>query len=188
MWLSIMNIKQNETKGAINSIKNIKKGMVNLSGFDKVPTSRKIRKKDNDHQKKVLKAFNGQIIEFFDDLKNVLTTKKKYSILWMTLRAFIFIKPKEIILRWDYYINTGGLLKRPNRVQIKNHDNAFFSHIEYTKEEQDTFTKSSKMLMDIIEEIKTNISEVGDEDKSKIFQYLNNLCDLADVYFMDSDE
>ena len=70
-----MNIKKNETD-SINPNKNIKKGMVSLSGFDKVPTTPKIRKKDNEHQKKVLKAFNGQIIEFFDDLKNVLKTKK----------------------------------------------------------------------------------------------------------------
>ena len=123
------------------------------------------------------------MVDFFDDLKTVLTNKNKFSMFWMALRGVILIKPREIILRWDYYINTGGLLKRPFRNQIKQYNEDFFKPIEYTKEEQDTFSKSAQILLNIIEEIKMNIGGINASNKTKILHYLNNLCDLTEIYF-----
>lgn len=121
-----------------------------------------------------LKAFNNHLVDFMDDILDILNEKEKNEM--ETYKVFVekIIKSNAsmIIKIWKNYIVDKYIDK------ISNNDFDFFLNKDYNY-----ISKNNKNVEGLIEKIKNIVSEMNNENREKALKYIKNLCKLCKLYF-----
>ena len=121
----------------------------------------------------VLKTFNKELTQFLDELTNVIPDNTDIKQGKRSHKMMSKLNPSMIIKSWQIYVND------PYYDQIMSSDLDFFLNKDYT---QDMENLGSKESLDFISKIKTPVKNLDEKNKQTAFNYIQNLCKLADAY------
>ena len=124
----------------------------------------------------IQKAFNKHFIEFIDDIANYFTDRLEIQTTANALRAMRKANPKLIISVWktsvaDIYED-----------KINHGDINFFITKEYSTDLKGMDTSSD--VLRGIDKIRKPIQEMPKEDQDKAMKYVQNLCKLCNLYYL----
>ena len=122
----------------------------------------------------ILRAFNDHFIELIEDIERVFPDNKDIKILKMSLNKARKINPRIILT----VIKTRVLDKYWEKIETE--DLGFFIDKDYSDDLSDT--SESSMIIDKLEEIRSSIRDMSDDNKKKVLKYFKNLTKLADLY------
>ena len=118
------------------------------------------------------KIFNVHIIEFLDDLLNIVKDKKELLTCKFNVRKLIRFNTIKPITMWRDICS-----KYDNEIEKKNYD--FFSR----NLNKLSNNESEDFLFDLFETYKNDIDNASDEDKKKIMVYIYNLNKISKMYY-----
>jgi hypothetical protein len=123
----------------------------------------------------ILKGFNNQLEEFLNDLINIFPKDNEIKTLRISLLGFRKINPKLIIEGWKLYINDSYY----DKILIGNLE--FFIEKDYKNDIGNTNFKND--ILKKIDELKSVINTITDENKNKTVKYVQNLSKLTKLYY-----
>lgn len=124
----------------------------------------------------VLKAFNNQFEEFFDDMLMVFPDDYHIKKTKETLLLIRKTNPKLLIQIWYSYI----ALKYDDEIQNLNSE--FFIEKDYAADLNDLSSAVTKKVVIGINSLRDPIRNMGADNKIKSMEYIKNLTDLSKVY------
>lgn len=118
-------------------------------------------------------AFNNHVDEFFEDVKRVAPDDKDIMAAETAVAAAKKANVTLFIKAWIRYTS-------PYSEQIYAKDTTFFLAKDY---ENDVNTGEDRgALLETIERVRRRVSSMGDDEKTKIMDYIYNLTVLSSMY------
>jgi len=125
----------------------------------------------------LLKAFNGQIEEFLEDIVILFPENRDIK---TSKTAIVMMKqanPKMLLSVWYRYI----YMKYAEKIEEENID--YFLNKDYTEDVAKLEKNSSgSSVLESINKLKGPLKELDEENTSKCIQYLKNLNNLSNMY------
>jgi len=126
----------------------------------------------------LLKAFNGQIEEFLEDIVVLFPDNREIK---TSKTAIVMMKqanPKMLLSVWYRYI----YMKYADKIEEENID--YFLNKDYTDDVAKLEKNSSggSSVIESINKLKGPLRELDEENTSKCLQYLKNLNNLSNMY------
>lgn len=125
----------------------------------------------------LLKAFNGQIEEFLEDIVILFPENRDIK---TSKTAIVMMKqanPKMLLSVWYRYI----YMKYAEKIEEENID--YFLNKDYTEDVAKLEKNSSgSSIIESINKLKGPLKELDEENTSKCIQYLKNLNNLSNMY------
>jgi hypothetical protein len=125
----------------------------------------------------LLKAFNGQIEEFLEDIVILFPENRDIK---TSKTAIVMMKqanPKMLLSVWYRYI----YMKYAEKIEEENID--YFLNKDYTEDVAKLEKNSSgSSVIESINKLKGPLKELDEENTSKCIQYLKNLNNLSNMY------
>jgi hypothetical protein len=123
----------------------------------------------------ILKAFNNQFEEFLEDIEMLFPENNDIRTSKTALTMLRKANPKMIVSVWYRYI----CLKYEDEIEKGNLE--YFLNKDYSNDLKMDQGATNKVL-DGIDKIRDPIRNMGDGNKQKTIQYLNNLNQLSKIY------
>lgn len=126
----------------------------------------------------LLKAFNGQIEEFLEDIVILFPDNREIK----TSKTAIFMmkqaNPKMLLSVWYRYI----YMKYAEKIEEENID--YFLNKDYTDDvaKLEKNNSGGSSVIESINKLKGPLRELDEENTSKCLQYLKNLNNLSNMY------
>ena len=124
----------------------------------------------------IVKAFNNHFIEFLDDVINVVESSKIIKTAKFYLSNVNKLNPTLTIKAWYMYCVV------PYSNQINNGDFSFFINKDYKNDVGESDQYNSSQVLDAVEVIRREASQLNDENQKKIIKYVQNLSKLSMMY------
>ena len=124
----------------------------------------------------IVKAFNNHFIEFLDDVINVIESSKIIKTAKFYLSNVNKLNPTLTIKAWYMYCVV------PYSNQINDGDFSFFINKDYKNDIGESEQYNSSQVLDAVEVIRREASELNDENQKKIIKYVQNLSKLSMMY------
>ena len=124
----------------------------------------------------IVKAFNNHFIEFLDDVINVIESSKIIKTAKFYLSNVNKLNPTLTIKAWYMYCVV------PYSNQINDGDFSFFINKDYKNDIGESEQYNSSQVLDAVEVIRREASELNDENQKKIIKYVQNLSKLSIMY------
>ena len=126
----------------------------------------------------LLKAFNGQIEEFLEDIVILFPDNREIK---TSKTAIVMMKqanPKMLLSVWYRYI----YMKYAEKIEEENID--YFLNKDYTDDvaKLDKNNSGGSSVIESINKLKGPLRELDKENTSKCLQYLKNLNNLSNMY------
>ena len=123
----------------------------------------------------IVKAFNGQWIEFLEDLIKIFPNDYdlKTGLTWG--KTVIRFTPLFYIKLWNEYIMP------KYKVQIYNEDIKFFINNDYSDDISDIENKERGVKL--IEKFRLLLRDASDINKQKSIKYVKNMSKLCELYY-----
>ena len=128
----------------------------------------------------LLKAFNGHLKEFCDDLILIFPQDISLKATKFFMFALMKTKPKEIVHIWKEHVIG------PYSEQIKRGDFTFFQEKNYAFDVGERADGSHVEILESIVKIQQKVLIMSPENKTKSMKYVQNLTKLCNLYFMDN--
>lgn len=124
----------------------------------------------------ILKAFNSHFIEFIDDIADYFSDNLDIQTTTNALKAMRKANPKLIMTHWkesivDVY-----------QQEIEDGDLTFFINKKYDKDINGM--DNSDQVLTSINKLRQPISDMPSEDQDKSMKYIQNLCKLCHLYYL----
>ena len=121
-----------------------------------------------------LTAFNNIIFKFIDDLINTFPEESEFKVYKQTLVILKAANAKKMCILFKNYSYI-------YREKINGKDESFFINNDYSelKEASESFDNDS--VSAIINKLKVYWEELSNENKDKIWKYLNTMIQLSDL-------
>jgi len=120
----------------------------------------------------IFKAFNNHFTEFIEDIHSIFPNDKDINMTKDSLSLLKRGNPKIMIDVWYNHIT----LKYESEINNNNLD--FFLNKNY----KDDVNQNNKIL-EGIEKLRAPIQNMGDDNKEKCLQYIQNLTKLSKLYY-----
>lgn len=127
-----------------------------------------------DNSKLYLRTFNEQLSSFVDELEIVFPENKTVLSVKMGVDTLKKANPKLIISAWQNYVVI------PYYAKIDEGDYNFFIEKDYTTDLNDY--SNSKSVLKSIDDMRTSVREMDENNKQKSLEYIRNLCKLSQAY------
>lgn len=126
----------------------------------------------------LLKAFNGQIEEFLEDIVILFPDNREIK---TSKTAIVMMKqanPKMLLSVWYRYI----YMKYAEKIEEENID--YFLNKDYTEDvvKLEKNNSGGSSVIESINKLKGPLRELDEENTSKCIQYLKNLNNLSNMY------
>jgi hypothetical protein len=126
----------------------------------------------------LLKAFNGQIEEFLEDIVILFPENREIK---TSKTAIVMMKqanPKMLLSVWYRYI----YMKYAEKIEEENID--YFLNKDYTDDvaKLEKNNSGGSSVIESINKLKGPLRELDEENTSKCLQYLKNLNNLSNMY------
>ena len=126
----------------------------------------------------LLKAFNGQIEEFLEDIVILFPDNREIK---TSKTAIVMMKqanPKMLLSVWYRYI----YMKYAEKIEEENID--YFLNKDYTEDvvKLEKNNSGGSSVIESINKLKGPMRELDEENTSKCIQYLKNLNNLSNMY------
>jgi len=126
----------------------------------------------------LLKAFNGQIEEFLEDIVILFPDNREIK---TSKTAIVMMKqanPKMLLSVWYRYI----YMKYAEKIEEENID--YFLNKDYTDDvaKLEKNNSGGSSVIESINKLKGPLRELDEENTSKCLQYLKNLNNLSNMY------
>ena len=118
------------------------------------------------------KLFNNHLIEFIEDLKNIVDNKEHLELIKKKIKKVIFIGSSKPIKLW--YDNCKNY-----DIEIENKNYNFFLRKCYKSDITD-----NDYLLKIFETYRDNFINESGNNKKKIMEYIYNLNKLCKMYYL----
>ena len=118
----------------------------------------------------IVKAFNTHIIDFINDVLNVLDNNSDIYTAKRGLESIIKVNPKLPIKTWKSYITE----KYSNEINNNNYD--FFMDKDYSS---DLAQQQNNEILKVIDNIRHPLKKMDVSNKEKIIKYVKNLTELS---------
>ena len=122
----------------------------------------------------LMRVFNTQLASMFDDISIIFPENKEIKIAQTKYDALRKMNPSLIIKIWFTYIYT------PYASIIDTGDMSFFYDKDYTEDLKNI--TGSKDIIIMIDNIRTPIRSMNEENKTKMAKYIKNLSSLSTMY------
>tara|TARA_A100001015_G_scaffold312308_1_gene417248 strand:- start:1741 stop:2136 length:396 start_codon:yes stop_codon:yes gene_type:complete len=125
----------------------------------------------------VLKAFNNQFVELWEDLENCFP---EYNDVKVAKTALFFLKksnPRILISVWYRYIH----LKYGEEIAKDNV--SYFLEKDYSADFKKMDEKTHSDVLKGIDKIRKPLGELDEENQKVCLQYLKNLNQLSNIYY-----
>jgi hypothetical protein len=124
----------------------------------------------------ILKAFNDHFVEFVDDIANYFSDNLDIQTTANALKTMRKANPKLIMIHWkesivDVY-----------ETEINNGDLSFFINKQYDRDINGM--DNSDHVLQAIDKLRKPISDMPSEDQDKSMKYIQNLCKLCNLYYL----
>jgi hypothetical protein len=123
----------------------------------------------------LLKAFNGQIEEFLEDIVILFPENRDIKTSKTALVMMKQANPKMLLSVWYRYI----YLKYADKIEEENI--TYFLEKDYT-EDVAKLENSGSSVIESINKLKGPLKELDEENTAKCLQYLKNLNNLSNMY------
>ena len=122
----------------------------------------------------ILKVFNTQLSEFWDDLITLFPNDIDLKASRVAVNTLKKINPKSLLTNWKYYVTD------KYKKQIMEGDIDFFLTKNYDNDMNDVEDKGA--AMEAINRLKPALAKIGETNKLKASKYLMNLTKLSELY------
>jgi len=124
----------------------------------------------------VLRAFNKQFFDFFDDLLRIYPTNPEILTAKSTFETFKSFNPTSIIKVWysNVYV--------PYKTQIDTGDISFFAEKDYSVELQSNQIANLSKVLAMIDNVRQPIQNMDAVNKAHSAKHIKNLSKLSEAY------
>jgi hypothetical protein len=123
----------------------------------------------------LLSAFNNHLNDFFMDVSKIFPDNSDIKVAHTTLITIRKINPKLVIKIWMDQITN------QYRSEIEAGDINFFIERSYT-EDLNNIDQAS-IILEKIDTLRDPIRKMGDNNKKKTTEYIQNLTKICDLYY-----
>jgi hypothetical protein len=116
--------------------------------------------------------FNGHILEFIDDLCNIIENSEELLNIKSKIKKVILISSTKPIKLWKDSCSKYD-------IEIENKNYNFFLQKSYIQD-----VKNDNFLFTLFEKYKLQFSKEKKENKEKIMQFIYNLHKISKMYYM----
>lgn len=120
----------------------------------------------------IVKGFNKHFDEFIEDVQGVFPEDDEIKTMKNLLFLFKKTNPKLVLEYWNMCIRV------PYQEPIENGDISFFINKDYSVDVTMTDSISS-----FIERLRCYVKNMTEENQQKSMKYIQNLCNLAKLYY-----
>jgi hypothetical protein len=122
----------------------------------------------------VLKGFNDHFGEFVEDLKQVFPGNEDLAALSSFVKTVRKANPRLAITAWNECVCL------PYGEEIRSGNVSYFLEKDYSADLDGN--ESKDYIMQSIDQIRSPIAQLSEDDKRKAMQYIQNLTKLATLY------
>ena len=122
----------------------------------------------------ILTGFNNHIVDFFNDVLTIFPNDTEISVAHSSLIAIRKVNPRLIVTIWKQYISD------PYTNQIQCGDINFFINRDYSTDLKDS--DKATTILQKIDTLREPIKLMGDDNKKKTIDYIQNLTKLCNLY------
>lgn len=123
----------------------------------------------------ILKTFNTQLMEFINDVISLIPEDLDLQTAGTFIEGLKKVNPRLVITTWNNWIAL------EYRKEIEAGDFSFFEDKDYSRDM--VGSNSEQKILEVIERIRMDIKNMGDNNKKKSLKYMQNLTKLSDIYF-----
>ena len=124
----------------------------------------------------VLRAFNKQFFEFFDDLLTIYPNNPEIMSAKSAFETFKSFNPTSIIKVW--YSN----IFVPYKTQIEAGDISFFAEKDYSADLQTSKVANLAKVLAMIDNVRQPVQNMDPVNKAHSAKHIKNLSKLSDAY------
>jgi hypothetical protein len=124
----------------------------------------------------VLRAFNKQFFDFFDDLLRIYPSNPEILTAKSTFETFKSFNPTSIIKVWYSSVYV------PYKPQIDAGDVSFFAEKDYSTELQSNQIANLQKVLAMIDNVRQPIQTMDDANKAHSAKHIKNLSKLSEAY------
>jgi len=129
----------------------------------------------------ILKGFNDHFAEFLDDINRVFPTNSDILKAKTAVSMMRKANPKMLIMAWKTYIVDKYM------DVIDKGDITFFIDKDY-RDDINTLSSSNQdktnNILETINKLRGPVRDMNPDDQAKAMQYIQNLCQLCNLYIM----
>jgi hypothetical protein len=122
----------------------------------------------------ILSAFNDHFMEFVEDVIRVFPEEVELLTIKNSFIAIRKANPKLVIKIWTTYV----VGKYKSEIETGNLD--FFINKDYNEDLKQT--ENSSKIIEYIDKLREKIQMMGDDNREKVIQYIQNLTKLSSMY------
>ena len=122
----------------------------------------------------IFKAFNNHFVEFIDDIQSIFPDDKDINMTRDTLLLLKRSNPKMLIDIWYRHITI--------KYQKEIDENNFNFFLEKNYSDDLNMGNNNNKILEGIEKLRNPIRNMGDDNKEKCLQYIQNLTKLSKMY------
>ena len=122
----------------------------------------------------ILSAFNDHFMEFVEDIIRVFPEEVELLTIKNSFIAIRKANPKLVIKIWTTYV----VGKYKSEIESGNLD--FFINKDYSEDLKQT--ENSSKIIEYIDKLREKIQMMGDDNREKVIQYIQNLTKLSSMY------
>jgi len=122
----------------------------------------------------ILSAFNDHFMEFVEDIIRVFPEEVELLTIKNSFIAIRKANPKLVIKIWTTYV----VGKYKSEIETGNLD--FFINKDYNEDLKQT--ENSSKIIEYIDKLREKIQIMGDDNREKVIQYIQNLTRLSSMY------
>jgi hypothetical protein len=122
----------------------------------------------------ILSAFNDHFMEFVEDIIRVFPEEVELLTIKNSFIAIRKANPKLVIKIWTTYV----VGKYKSEIESGNLD--FFINKDYSEDLKQT--ENSSKIIEYIDKLREKIQIMGDDNREKVIQYIQNLTKLSSMY------
>ena len=124
----------------------------------------------------VLRAFNKQFFDFFDDLLRIYPSNPEILTAKSTFETFKSFNPTSIIKVWYSSVYV------PYKPQIDAGDVSFFAEKDYSTELQSNQIANLQKVLAMIDNVRQPIQNMDAVNKAHSAKHIKNLSKLSEAY------
>jgi len=123
----------------------------------------------------ILKTFNSHLLEFINEVINLMPEDLDLKTAKTFIEGLKKVNPRLVITTWNSWVVA------EYRREIEAGDFTFFENKDYSRDM--VGSKQEQKILQVIERIRDDVRDMGDNNKMKSLKYMQNLTKLSDIYF-----
>ena len=129
----------------------------------------------------ILGAFNKHFADFVNDIETIFPDNKGIRGGKMALMTVKKVNPRIIVQGWKYYVAD------KYRDDIMSGNAELFIEKDYTEDVLSSKHPKMHVCLRHIDNIRDSVRNMGEENKKKSIEYMQNLTKLCDLYYSEKN-